>query len=113
MTGWGKTELGVRSQDLLQVQLSLINTEECAEMYKRITKIWYKQICAGGKDGKDSCGGDSGGPLQAPGVYKQNLKYIQYGIVSFGPQSCGTSGKPGVYTNIVYYVDWILNTIRP
>lgn len=112
MTGWGATELGPRSPDLLQVRLLPISTEECAEVYKKKTQIWYKQICAGGKRGMDSCSGDSGGPLQAPGMYNSNLKYIQYGLVSFGPHNCGTEGAPGVYTKIVYYMDWILNTIR-
>ncbi|XP_017755231.1 PREDICTED: uncharacterized protein LOC108547293 [Eufriesea mexicana] len=112
VTGWGITEKNIPSQSLLQVQLSLVNTEECLEVYKRKVQISYKQICAGGKDKKDSCGGDSGGPLQAPGIYNQNLKYIQYGIVSFGPRICATEKLPGVYTNIVYYMDWILNTIK-
>lgn len=67
VTGWGATELGSRSLDLLQVQLSPINTDECAEIYKRQNEIWYKQMCVGGKMGIDSCFGDSGGPLQAPG----------------------------------------------
>lgn len=69
-------------------------------------------MCAGGKSGMDSCSGDSGGPLQAPGNYSHNLKFIQYGVVSFGPRMCGTTGIPGVYTKIVYYLDWILDTIR-
>lgn len=112
ITGWGATELGPRSQELLQVQLSLVDTDECAKIYKKKTQIWYKQICAGGKRGMDSCSGDSGGPLQTPEIYEGNVKYIQYGIVSFGPNNCGTEGAPGVYTRITYYMDWILNTIR-
>ncbi|CAK9822834.1 Serine protease easter [Anthophora retusa] len=110
-TGWGATELGVRSQDLLQVQLSLVDLEECKNQFKNRAHIWYKQICAGGKRGMDSCSGDSGGPLQAPGVYNNNLRYIQYGLVSFGLQPCGTEGSAGVYTKIAYYMDWILNTL--
>ncbi|XP_050590762.1 uncharacterized protein LOC126922324 [Bombus affinis] len=112
VTGWGATERGPHSPDLLQVQLQLIATDKCAEMYERQARIWYKQMCAGGKSGMDSCSGDSGGPLQAPGNYSHNLKFIQYGVVSFGPRMCGMTGTPGVYTKIVYYLDWILDTIR-
>ncbi|KAK2583732.1 hypothetical protein KPH14_009650 [Odynerus spinipes] len=112
VTGWGATELGPRSQDLLMVFLSPVSNEECKEVYKRNIEIWYKQLCAGGKKLSDSCLGDSGGPLQAPGTYNSNLRYIQYGIVSFGLRSCGTEGFPGVYTNVKYYMDWILNTMR-
>ncbi|XP_017890039.2 uncharacterized protein LOC108630945 [Ceratina calcarata] len=112
VTGWGATEKGTRSLKLLQVSLSPVSLEECAETYKSKVQIWYKQMCAGGKSGKDSCQGDSGGPLQAPSVYNNNPIYVQYGLVSFGPQNCGTEGAPGVYTRILYYMDWILDTIR-
>ncbi|XP_066595020.1 ovochymase-like [Prorops nasuta] len=113
VTGWGATELGPRSQALLYVLLKPVPNEECAESYKRVSQIWYKQMCAGGKSGKDSCLGDSGGPLQAAGSYNKSVRYIQYGIVSFGLRSCGTEGFPGVYTRVPYYLDWILDTIRP
>nr|KAF7423181.1 hypothetical protein H0235_008464 [Vespula pensylvanica] len=112
VTGWGATELGTRSKDLLQVGLTPVATEECKEVYKSKAEIWYKQLCAGGKRNMDSCLGDSGGPLQAPGLYNNNARFIQYGIVSFGLRNCGTEGFPGVYTNVGYYMDWILNTIR-
>ncbi|XP_076762225.1 serine protease ea-like isoform X1 [Xylocopa sonorina] len=112
VTGWGATEIGIRSQDLLQASLPIVSLKDCAEVYKKRAQIWYKQICAGGKKGIDSCAGDSGGPLQAPTIYNNNLRYIQHGIVSFGPMNCGTEGAPGVYTRVVYYMDWILNIIR-
>ncbi|XP_054011033.1 transmembrane protease serine 9-like [Hylaeus anthracinus] len=113
VTGWGATELGPRSQSLLQIKLSPVSTADCAEAYKGKAEIWYKQICAGGKRGMDSCLGDSGGPLQVPTMFGENVKYVQYGIVSFGLKNCGTEGVPGVYTNLVYYMDWVLDTIRP
>lgn len=113
VTGWGATELGPRSQDLLRVHLSLVSTEDCGKAYGNRVQIWHKQICAGGKRNMDSCLGDSGGPLQAPGIYnKTKLRYVQYGIVSYGLRSCGVEGVPGVYTRVAYYMDWILNSIR-
>ncbi|XP_028982302.1 transmembrane protease serine 9 [Diachasma alloeum] len=114
VTGWGATENGPRSQDLLQVKLALVSNEECAKAYKKNIVIWYKQLCAGGTDHKDSCLGDSGGPLQAPSIYnKTNVRFVQYGIVSFGTKNCGIEGYPGVYTRLAYYTDWILDrTLR-
>lgn len=112
MTGWGVTELGSHSQDLLQAKLPPVNIEQCKEIYKRITQVWYKQICAGGYNNVDSCVGDSGGPLQAESIYNNAPRMVQYGIISYGLDQCGTEGFPGVYTNIAYYMDWILDTMR-
>lgn len=111
MTGWGTTELGTRSQDLLQAKLPLMSNEQCREVYKRTAQIWHKQLCAGGQMNVDSCMGDSGGPLQAVGPYGKSVRVIQYGVVSYGMKQCGTEGFPGVYTRIAYYMDWILNTM--
>lgn len=112
MTGWGATELGPRSMTLLQAKLPLVSNEQCKETYKRISTIWHKQMCAGGQSMVDSCLGDSGGPLQAPGIYRGNtIRTIQYGIVSYGLRQCGTAGFPGIYTKVSYYMDWILDTM--
>nr|CAD7586358.1 unnamed protein product [Timema genevievae] len=43
--------------------------------------------------------GDSGGPLVTKGV--------QYGIVSWGPNSCAEPEQPGVYTSTSVLRDWI------
>ena len=111
VTGWGTTEFGPRSQDLLLVHLEPLQIEKCTNVYRKI-RISYKHICAGGKKGLDSCTGDSGGPLQSPGIYNNDVRFIQYGVVSFGLTSCGSPGFPGVYTKVSYFMDWILNTIR-
>lgn len=112
VTGWGLTETGMRSQALLQVKLSLVGMSECARVYRGKTQIWHKQLCAGGSKTTDACSGDSGGPLQAPTPFKDDVKSVQFGIVSFGLRGCAIEGVPGVYTNVVYYMDWILNIIR-
>jgi len=66
-------------------------------------KITEKQLCAGFSDGgKDSCIGDSGGPL----LLKKNGRYRQIAIVSYG-QGCGQANKYGVYTFLPQYADWI------
>ena len=53
---------------------------------------------------KDSCGGDSGGPV----VYRPNINsnFHQVGIVSFGSRICGKR-IPGVYTKISSFLNWI------
>ncbi|KAL0100210.1 hypothetical protein PUN28_019556 [Cardiocondyla obscurior] len=112
VTGWGATEIGPRSRDLLQAKLPIMKNEQCKEVYKRTAKIWYKQLCAGGEAHTDSCMGDSGGPLQASAKYNgKAVRYVQYGVVSYGLTRCGTTGVPGVYTKVSHYMDWILDSI--
>lgn len=79
----------------------------------RTPNIKATQLCAGGVKGQDSCGGDSGGPLMYPGSYgKLGVRYVQRGIVSFGSKRCGIGGFPGVYTNVAYYMNWILDNMH-
>jgi secreted trypsin-like serine protease len=65
------------------------------------TKKAYGSVYVGalmipvGKEGKDACNGDSGGPMFAG----QNGKRYQIGITSFG-KGCAARGYPGVYTEV-------------
>uniref|UniRef100_A0A182WMS8 CLIP domain-containing serine protease n=1 Tax=Anopheles minimus TaxID=112268 RepID=A0A182WMS8_9DIPT len=106
--GWGKTETATASQKKLKVELKVTDLKDCAPVYQRNSIIIDStQMCAGGVRLKDTCSGDSGGPLmrQIAGAW-----YL-IGVVSFGPQKCGTAGVPGVYTNVAEYVDWIRDNI--
>ena len=60
---------------------------------------------------KDSCGGDSGGPLITKKKVGGKDVYTAIGITSWGSKHCGSEDEYGVYTNVAYYNDWILNTI--
>ena len=68
------------------------------------------QLCAGGDKNKDSCSGDSGGPL----TYKQSTDqpFYQVGIVSFGLKNCGQEDVPGVYTRVAAFTEWIASKMR-
>ncbi|XP_007949742.2 serine protease 48 [Orycteropus afer afer] len=117
VVGWGKTK---ESQDsdfypiLQEVEVPVIDHKACEKLYNPIgvyfpelEKVIKKDmICAGDTDRhKDSCKGDSGGPLSCDidGVW------IQIGVVSWGI-GCGQS-LPAVYTSVIYYQKWINATI--
>jgi secreted trypsin-like serine protease len=71
-------------------------------------------ICAGIKEGgRDSCYGDSGGPL----IAMVEGKAVQLGIVSWGEGpadaeiKCGHADVYGVYSRVASFKDWIADTM--
>nr|KAF7429288.1 hypothetical protein H0235_005686 [Vespula pensylvanica] len=99
--GWGAwMERGPDTDQLREVAVPILS--QCTDVeYDNIT-----EICAGYPEGgRDACQGDSGGPLLCmnPSV---DLSYYVAGIVSHG-EGCGRPGKPGIYTKVSYFVDWI------
>uniref|UniRef100_A0A7N8YNZ3 trypsin n=1 Tax=Mastacembelus armatus TaxID=205130 RepID=A0A7N8YNZ3_9TELE len=104
ISGWGSTEQSdYGSNHLLEANVLLINQEKCSEplIYGRF--LDESMFCAGHlQGGVDSCQGDSGGPLTC----KQNSTHVVYGLVSWGDQ-CGKKNKPGVYTRITHFLNWI------
>ncbi|KAJ8965981.1 hypothetical protein NQ314_003809 [Rhamnusium bicolor] len=106
---------GTTTDILQKVQLPTQPLSLCIDTYRvePAIKLSYKQMCVGGTENKDSCGGDSGGPFHIPAYFNDDDRYVQQGIVSIGPSACGTIGFPGVYTRIAYYMQWILDNIEP
>lgn len=80
---------------------------------KSISEVNEKHICAGDLEkGKDSCRGDSGGPLMSVNLYTDEKRYIQYGLVSSGGLSCNTTQRlPTIYTNVIAFLPWITDNI--
>ncbi|XP_069859447.1 testisin-like [Dipodomys merriami] len=113
VTGWGdiqEDELLPSPYILQEVQVAIMNNSMCNHLFELTdfrVDIWGDMLCAGDpKGGKDSCFGDSGGPLSC----EQNGLWYQVGVVSWG-QGCGRPNRPGIYTNISQHVRWIRTTI--
>ena len=106
--GWGSLNRdgkGHYPDHLYQVSIPVVARDKCqqASLYKK--RISKNMLCAGLKQGgKDSCTGDSGGPLMLRQI--SDGKYYQVGIVSHG-QGCGRANQYGVYTLIPAYINWI------
>ncbi|XP_075687741.1 serine protease 27-like, partial [Rhinoderma darwinii] len=111
-TGWGATENGSSPANgiLQKVSVPLINHETCDQLYHVSSAentssvlVHDYEICAGFIDGKkDSCPGDSGGPLAC----RVQGAWYQAGVVSWG-EGCGAPFRPGVYSLVPMYQRWI------
>ncbi|WEW60199.1 serine protease family protein [Emydomyces testavorans] len=105
VAGWGETKWeGNVSRHLLYATVAVTERPACKKLFaeKNVT-ITDSMVCASAR-GKDSCNGDSGGPLyDAAGTL--------VGIVSFGVECADKYG--GVYTRVGKFVDWIKENSLP
>ncbi|PNF30618.1 hypothetical protein B7P43_G06127 [Cryptotermes secundus] len=106
ISGWGSVKAAGAgySRHLRATWIPLLPHETCKASFVYGTKaIGDGMFCAGLLEGGvDSCQGDSGGAL----VCLINGEFTLYGITSWG-HGCGRPNKPGVYTNVGFYRDWI------
>ncbi|XP_011502273.1 PREDICTED: clotting factor B-like [Ceratosolen solmsi marchali] len=104
--GWGMTSETFISDHLRVVDLPYVDKKTCKELYSGtiIGRIMDGEICAGYIEGKnkDACQGDSGGPFIIDGR--------QAGIIAMG-RGCGQPNSPGIFTDIAYYNEWIMEQI--
>jgi len=111
VSGWGNLRTGewgtgYEYPKLLQtVDVPVVSQDDCRKAYLRFgRKIEDSMICAGySTGGKDSCDGDSGGPL----TYKENGRSYLIGVVSWGHATCAIPEYPGVYARVTTALDWI------
>ncbi|XP_006873992.1 PREDICTED: tryptase gamma [Chrysochloris asiatica] len=104
VTGWGYTQEGEPlppPYSLQEVEVSIVDMEACRQDYNNTGgTIQSDMLCAQGPG--DACQDNSGGPLvcQVDGIW------LQAGVVSWG-EGCGRPNRPGVYTLVPAYVNWI------
>lgn len=127
--GWGSlNNLGGRPDKLQELSITVMERWLCGRSDYYGSKFTDNMLCAAEKR-KDTCDvsffinnvytafkrrqvpimifffllqGDSGGPLLYKGVV--------VGITSNGGRKCGSSRKPGLYTIISHYTQWIDRT---
>ncbi|KAF6772620.1 hypothetical protein AHF37_08014 [Paragonimus kellicotti] len=104
-------EQGVMSYIPQHVHIPLVPNPQCKSIYDTAptsaVNITPSVLCAGDRNGKDSCQYDSGGPLLCRSSI-DNQRIIT-GIVSYGLRCA--SAYPGIYTRVPHYIDWIRNII--
>jgi trypsin len=106
--GFGTTSTAkfVPSNYLMAVDVYPVDSDTCVRQYNvTVTVDPDTMLCAGHTSpNRDSCNGDSGGPLLDKATGEQ------VGIVSFG-RGCGNPDFPGVYTRVSKYTSWIHDRI--
>lgn len=100
--GWGAVNKAGTAypRALQEVTLPFLTTADCNAMGVWTPALTDTQVCTldtGGE--RDTCFGDSGGPLTASGRL--------LGLTSFGPDTCAVPDEPGVYTSVAAFRDWI------
>jgi secreted trypsin-like serine protease len=101
VAGWGDTikqppsgNNGSRYPDRMRAaRVPIVSDARARDVYGR--SYVGALMVAAGREGKDTCSGDSGGPMFA----RQGDKRYQIGITSFG-RGCAARGYPGVYTEV-------------
>lgn len=108
VVGWGTNNFSnpdrpLFPSELNEVELPIVSPAVCNDPTSYNGIIGDGQICAGfPQGGRDSCLGDSGGPLMA----LQGNEFRQIGVVSFG-RGCAEPGFYGVYSRVSFYKPWI------
>ncbi|XP_071643203.1 serine proteinase stubble isoform X2 [Temnothorax longispinosus] len=106
--GWGSLrESGPQPAILQEVSIPVWSNSECKLKYGAAAPggIVDSFLCAG-RAAKDSCSGDSGGPLMV-----NDGRWTQVGIVSWGI-GCGKGQYPGVYTRVTHFLPWIYKNLK-
>ncbi|XP_015426814.1 PREDICTED: suppressor of tumorigenicity 14 protein [Myotis davidii] len=103
VTGWGHTYEGGTVVLILQKgEIRVINQTTCEKLLPQ--QITPRMMCVGYlSGGVDACQGDSGGPLSS---VEADGRIFQAGVVSWG-EGCAQRDKPGVYTRLPIFRDWI------
>ncbi|KAL7307249.1 hypothetical protein TKK_0000970 [Trichogramma kaykai] len=108
VTGWGRLKYSGGVPSVLQeVKVPIMENSVCQEMFQTAGHsklILDSFMCAGYANGqKDSCEGDSGGPLSLQGP---DGRWILVGTVSHGIK-CAAPYLPGVYMRMTYFKPWL------
>ncbi|XP_054853599.1 suppressor of tumorigenicity 14 protein isoform X2 [Eublepharis macularius] len=103
VTGWGATvEKGVAAVILQKAEIRVINQTICESLLPG--QLTPRMMCVGILEGGiDACQGDSGGPLTS---IEPNGRMFLAGVVSWGV-GCAQRNKPGAYTRVSQFRNWI------
>ncbi|CSA20933.1 Secreted trypsin-like serine protease [Vibrio cholerae] len=97
---------------LLETTLTFVPFATCSAYYG--ANLGPGHVCFTGPQigsyRNSTCSGDSGGPV----YWDSGSGYVQIGITSFGPSTCGNPALPvtSVFTEVSDYYSWILRVMN-
>ncbi|RHY82638.1 hypothetical protein DYB35_013300 [Aphanomyces astaci] len=102
--GWGYVTIdGPKSPVLKEVIVNTWSNDRASDALQSFGKpVTDTMLAAGGLEGEDTCGTDSGGPLTTEVIAGVRL----VGVASWG-DDCGLLNKPGVYERVSASRDFI------
>lgn len=113
IAGWGESGFGEDLSGTLQkATVPTISLSECKSKFDIEGRVYVGEgvICTGMAGTPNTCDGDGGTPLGNMYQYPdKSVRFVQYGITSV--IWCGEG--PSIYTDVAYYMDWILTIIKP
>ena len=112
--GWGKTQPdnGFKPSAILRMlALEFKTNAECAADPRWGDTADNQKVFCATDPRRKTCYGDSGGPIIAQYARKSELKLV--GVVSWGSGLCAMDNRPGGYTKVSYYADWIREEVCP
>lgn len=108
--GWGARQFNSQqgsfdfADNLHAVRVLALPAAQCNTLPAYAGAISNTMMCAGIQAGGfDSCQGDSGGPLYRFG---EDDSLVVAGVTSWG-NGCALENRPGVYTDVAAFNDWI------
>lgn len=115
IVGLGATsDLGFLPDQLRKAQIKMVDKKICEQQLQSVIPssnayLDETMFCAGDVQGrKDTCSGDSGGPVFVTNQFTGDS--ILIGIVSWG-FGCAHKDLSGVYTDVSFFKSWIETTI--
>lgn len=79
----------------------------CKDGWRNYFSNLTNQFCTDVVRSRDSCKGDSGGPV----MIHEDGRWIQYGVVSAGSSECGSNALPSLNVDVAGYLPWIKSII--
>ncbi|KAJ2761289.1 Transmembrane protease serine 12 [Coemansia nantahalensis] len=124
--GWGITSLRGQTTSAILQQADMVTGNEglCSQIRPEFTSNDGDYICVTTPDGRDTCSGDSGGPLLQRCNSNPQLTgstgsgpWVQLGLTSYGDALsspadtvCAYPDGAGFYTHVAAYIDFITST---